>query len=953
MSSADGAFVPGLGSDPSRQPTGLSAAASSFGVIQIPARAVRLQAIRSQELRASADLLSALRHALLASSCAIVAGLSGTSAALADDFTWTGNTNTDWFEANNWDCTPSCSPTPATDDKALFTNTVTNQPVLDGTVNLGTGTVRVDAGTLTIVSTGALTDQYGYVGYAPGSNGTATVTGTDSTWANTDRFYVGYAGTGILNVQDGGAVSNSDHGYIGFSSNGEGTVTVTGTGSTWTNSANLFVGVEGTGTLNVEDGGAVSNGNGSIGQSPGGNGTVTVTGTGSTWTNSANVFVGNNGTGTLTVADGGMVNANGGAGTTRVANGSGSTGTVNIGAAAGDTSAAPGTLNAASVVFGAGDGLLTFNHTDTSGTFVFDPEISGNGAIGHEAGYTNLTGDGAGFTGTTTVSGGRLAVNSTLGGSIDVTGGILSGSGEVGTLEVMSGGTVAPGNSIGTMTVNGNFTIGSGASYEAEVDAAGNNDKIVVNGVVNLTGAILDVMAANGSYADSTDYTIIENDGTDAVVGNFASITTNLAFLTPSVIYDGVDGNDVVLTLKKTVSFCSVANTTNQCNVGNALDTFPTGNALFLAVAGQTASGARQAFDALSGEIHATVAGTLADDSRYVREAMLGRLGQATFAGANTQLASLAKGGPQVAALDRRTTSPGYMALGFGDDDAVPAAGAAAAPLIFWTQAYGSWGNFDGNANAATAERNIGGFVSGMDADIGDGWRAGLATGASYSSLSVDARRSSADIESYYLGGYVGGMAGPFALRGGGVWAWSDIDTTRAVVFPGFYESQAAEYDADTGQIFGEIAAPMQVHGLALEPFAGLAYVSVDSDSFTEHGGAYASLTGSAGHDVGYTSFGLRAATTLYLSSMQVVPHASAAWQHAFDDVTPDAALAFADTGAGFNVAGVPLAQDSVILDAGLDLQLAPNVIAGVAYSGRFGDGVTDNGVKGRFSWRY
>ena len=50
------------------------------------------------------------------------------------------------------------------------------------------------------------------------------------------------------------------------------------------------------------------------------------------------------------------------------------------------------------------------------------------------------------------------------------------------------------------------------------------------------------------------------------------------------------------------------------------------------------------------------------------------------------------------------------------------------------------------------------------------------------------------------LGGYLGGMAGAFALRGGGMWAWSDIDTSRAVVFPGFFERQKASYDADTGQ---------------------------------------------------------------------------------------------------------------------------------------------------------
>jgi len=31
--------------------------------------------------------------------------------------------------------------------------------------------------------------------------------------------------------------------------------------------------------------------------------------------------------------------------------------------------------------------------------------------------------------------------------------------------------------------------------------------------------------------------------------------------------------------------------------------------------------------------------------------------------------------------------------------------------------------------------------------------------------------------------------------------AWSDIDTSRAVIFPGFFEQQNASYDADTGQV--------------------------------------------------------------------------------------------------------------------------------------------------------
>ena len=56
---------------------------------------------------------------------------------------------------------------------------------------------------------------------------------------------------------------------------------------------------------------------------------------------------------------------------------------------------------------------------------------------------------------------------------------------------------------------------------------------MIVKGTVNLTGSTLRVLAANGNYKPKTNYTIIDNDGTDAVKGTFANVTTNLAFLTP------------------------------------------------------------------------------------------------------------------------------------------------------------------------------------------------------------------------------------------------------------------------------------------------------------------------------------------------------------------------------------------------------------------------------------
>jgi outer membrane autotransporter protein len=122
---------------------------------------------------------------------------------------------------------------------------------------------------------------------------------------------------------------------------------------------------------------------------------------------------------------------------------------------------------------------------------------------------------------------------------------------------------------------------------------------------------------------------------------------------------------------------------------------------------------------------------------------------------------------------------------------------------------------------------------------------------------------------------------------------------------------------------------------MALEPFAGLAYVQVDTSSFREHGGALSALHGADNNEnVGYSTLGLRFGTVWHWNDMVLSPHASAAWQHAFDDVTPGAALAFASTGIGFDITGVPLAENSALIEAGLDFNLSPTATLGVSFSG-------------------
>ncbi len=174
---------------------------------------------------------------------------------------------------------------------------------------------REGTGTLTITNGGGVNDAWGIIGDVDGSDGSVTVSGAGSTWTNSGYLLVGHYGTGMLEINDGGSVTNTSGslgGNIGYYVDSAGTVTVSGNNSKLINYAYLYVGREGTGTLDISDGGSVSNTTGAIGTDTGSDGTVTVGGTGSTWNNNS-LYVGGisaaaGGTGTLTVQTGGTVN---------------------------------------------------------------------------------------------------------------------------------------------------------------------------------------------------------------------------------------------------------------------------------------------------------------------------------------------------------------------------------------------------------------------------------------------------------------------------------------------------------------------------------------------------------------------------------------------------------------------------------------------------------------------
>ena len=385
-------------------------------------------------------------------------------------------------------------------DQTGGTHSVTNSLVLGNTASgsgsftvsntatLSSGTLYVGnsgAGTLNIDGSGMVTNVDSVLGAIAGGVGNATVSGSGSSWTNTGDLVVGASGTGVLNVASGGVVTDAA-GVLGANTGSTGTATVSGSGSSLASSGNLTVGASGTGYLNIDGGGAVSNAHANLGLYSGGAGTATVSGSGSSWASSDNLTVGASGAGYLVIEVGGAVsNAYGYLGLN-----AGGTGTATV--------SGPGSSWASS-------GNLTVG---VSGTGYLN--IDGGGAVSNAYGHLGLYSGGAG---TATVSGsGSSWINS---------GNLTVGVSGTGYLNIDSGGAV--GNAYGHLGLN------AGGTGTATVSGSGsiwtNTNSLVVgrNGAGTLDiadgGMVTSSNSVLASYAGSTGTVTVNGSGSSWING--------------------------------------------------------------------------------------------------------------------------------------------------------------------------------------------------------------------------------------------------------------------------------------------------------------------------------------------------------------------------------------------------------------------------------------------------
>ncbi len=388
----------------------------------------------------------------------------------------------------------------------------------------GTGSSLTTPGALTLYTANLLVDDHAtlttgggaVIGWSDDNIATATVR-NGAQW-NLGTLYIGYAGTGTLNVESGGHVTVDGAATVGSANTG--TVVVTGAGSRLDVApANQFLIGGGTGYVTVSNGGVLTTGQAQLGYAGSGVGTVLVTGAGSLWqintstptSVAAALDIGTNPlASSVTITDGAQVSLTGSNKKVLVFG----LGSLNIG-----TGGLAGTLSASTVEVYS---TINFNHTDD---IVFSPALSMLGGTLNKNGSGKLTLAGNMTNSSTDIflnlNGGTLQVgnNGTTG---SLAGNVTSAAGT--TLSFnrsnassyaysYSGGGALVQAGSGTLTLSGNSTHTGGTTVSA-------GTLRLTNASALGTGAAGNVTLAGGTFQLANNSSSTFNGTNVMVTGN-------------------------------------------------------------------------------------------------------------------------------------------------------------------------------------------------------------------------------------------------------------------------------------------------------------------------------------------------------------------------------------------------------------------------------------------------
>jgi autotransporter-associated beta strand protein len=588
----------------------------------------------------------------------------------------------------------------------------------------------------------------------------------------------------------------------------------------------------------------------------------------------------------------------------------------------------------ARLTMGAGGGIL-----DTNGNNVtLASAIGGSGGLAKQGlGTLNLTGNNT-YTGGTAVLAGTLAVNGSVAGNVAVgPAGTLGGNGTIGG-NVVNAGTLAPGNSIGTLNISGSFTQVAGSTYQVEANAQGQADRINVGGAAAIQGGTVQVLAQPGNYGPSTTYTIVRATG--GVSGTYAGVTSNFAFLTPTLSYDA---NDVFLTLSLsqtafTPSFLAL--TPNQRAVGVSLNQsvanvsgdFAT---VLGVIAGLNTTQGPLALNTISGEPYADFGTMNINSSVLFMNALGQQMANARGASAAGQRQALAQA-CDVAACD------------------------AVGPLSAWFSALGGLGSVLGDTNASTLTYNFGGAAAGIDYRLDPRFLVGIGVGYTHGTQWVNTFLGQGWSDSVSVAAYGSFTQSGFYVDALAGYAYFNNQLQRQILIPGL-QQRTATGSTGANQFLGQIEGGYKLGIYApaaatITPFGRFQISSVTQNAFSESGAQSLSLNvAQQTTNSQRTTIGADLGSSIGLGNERKLDLAvRLGWMHEFADVARPITAAFAGApGNSFTVFGATPLRNAAVVGLQATTTIAAATQIYLRYDGEIATG-TDNhalNIGVRMSW--
>lgn len=600
---------------------------------------------------------------------------------------------------------------------------------------------------------------------------------------------------------------------------------------------------------------------------------------------------------------------------------------------------APGFSSARELaVSGARNNLLV-----EGGTVTLSGGLSGHGTLTKRgAGLLHFTGDDRLFTGEVVLAEGGMRLDGLVAGALTTRAGtVLSGVGEVGSLEVAA--RLEPGTGIGTLSVigqpvyqalleagdgsppmlaaaaSGELALLAGSTYVVQINDSGNvagvnNDLVEAQTATLHDGARILVTPANGTddgstYAPGTTYTIIRT-----------AASGGLAVLAPPAILDDfalldfighTDGRDYFVTSQAVASFCRPGMTFNQCSTAGGVQSLGAGRAPYDAALLLANGDAPAAFDAMSGEVHASmqhvVDHTFSLFNRTLR--------QQGIAGAGAGVQAL---------LDPTGGQAGARRHGA------------------WASLLGGHGDIDSDGNAARIRWWNAGVAGGHEVVTRVGEQdmlLGVGLGYLRSHGSLRGRDATVEGHGYLLGTYGVLNQGPWRLAGALSYGANRATTERDIDFGAIDLTARTGYWVHSVGLSGELT-----HAHGLSPATRLSPVlTVDAGwshrgSISEkHAGEFSLSSGARSWKRMEMGVGFELARTVQTRHGHLAVSGQALWEHSLAHVRRDTVNRFAGSD-DFEIHGPGMAPNRVRLGAALTWSVSDRTSLRVRYGGLVSD---------------